>query len=243
MLTGQLGLDALRTAMENKHRFFDAKGDNVNSGGYRRKVPGLCTIHHSPKFVLTKSSEIYTVGSCFAREVENALKELGVSLTSDGLEFPVQWVDPNHAQARNKSTEELEKTFGKRTPINRYSTHSITYDFERVFTDRGSFEETILDLGDGSKYWDPQVKNIKLGDLEHTKSVRELLDKNILSAKRANVIIITLGMTETWFDSAHGAILPTPPLHSPLSPILSDLDSSTPVTMKFLKTLTICTLY
>lgn len=210
MLINDFGIDALKTSMRNKYRDFNVKHGKANSGGYRRQQSGLCFVNHVPKFTLSRKSQIYTVGSCFAREVESALNKLGVSLTSDGMGIPARFLNPNHVELA-KDVKKHGESFTTRTPINRYSTHSITYDFERVFESQNLFEQSIYKIGDSDEFWDPQIKNIKRGNLDQTREVRTLLDKIISSAKLADAIIVTLGMTETWFDSETGAILPIPP--------------------------------
>ncbi|NKB43208.1 MAG: hypothetical protein GKS03_02900 [Alphaproteobacteria bacterium] len=211
MLKNEAGIDALKTAMENDYRVFGGPvklGEKLAS--FRRASSGLCKVHHVPKFSLKPEEKIYTVGSCFARNVEIALRNLGISLVTDGIVYPYQWVDPRHTQAKKMIEEGNIHLFETRTALNRYSTHSMTYDFDRVFSGTSSLESTTYKLSD-DKYWDPQVKNIIQGDIEHTKEVRNILDRNINAAKKSTVIIATLGMTETWFDGETGVILPAAP--------------------------------
>ncbi len=55
--------------------------------------------------------------------------------------------------------------------------------------------------------WDPQLKTLAYGDLTFAHAARRVLDRAIASA---DVVVMTLGMTETWYDEQIGAVLQTP---------------------------------
>jgi hypothetical protein len=86
----------------------------------------------------------------------------------------------------------------------------MLYDLERVLEYKHPLEETAVPM-DGGLIWDPQLKNLAMGDMAHASKMRGILDRIIRSITIADVVVMTLGMTETWSDSATGAILPTPP--------------------------------
>ncbi len=88
----------------------------------------MCPIAHTSKFRLSKQHSFHTIGSCFAREVEVAMTALGISLTAADAEFPWDWFDPRMKSLPGKTAgQDIEQT-RQRSPLNRYSVHSILYD-------------------------------------------------------------------------------------------------------------------
>ncbi len=171
----------------------------------------MCPIAHTPKFKLSKDHSFHTIGSCFAREVEIALTALGVSLAAADAVFPWAWFDPRmKSLPTNVAGEDVAQT-RQRSPLNRYSAHSMLYDIERVLEKAHSFEQTVISVVGEYEVWDPQLKNLVYGDLAFTQTARRVLDRAIASVAAADVVIMTLGMTETWMDEQSAAILPTPP--------------------------------
>jgi hypothetical protein len=205
------GIDALRRSAANAFRVYSAKGDHPNSGGARIRSGAMCRLAHSPKFKLSRQDTFHTIGSCFAREVEVALTDLGISLAAADAEFPWDWFDPRmKSLPGNIAGQDVAQT-RQRSPLNRYSVHSILYDIERVFGKSHTFEQTVVPIVGEYEIWDPQLKNLAYGDLSFTHTARGVLDRAIASIATADVVIMTLGMTETWYDEQIGAVLPTPP--------------------------------
>jgi hypothetical protein len=205
------GTDAMRRAGANDYRVFSARGENPASAGMRMRSGPMCPIAHTLKFKLARTHSFFTVGSCFAREVEAALTDLGVGLAGSDAVFPWAWFDPKMQSMPGKAAGPDVAETRPRSPLNRYSTHSILYDIERVFENAHTFDQTVVPLVGDDEIWDPQIKNLRYGDRAFTLSGRAVLDRAIASLATAKVVIMTLGMTETWYDEDTGAILPTPP--------------------------------
>jgi len=204
------GMTALQRASANAFRVFSRKNSDPTDAGMRIKTNTFCHIHHQPKFKLQRSSLFFTTGSCFAREVEFALEKLWVKLSAGEETFSYDHFSPSHSSLPSKATGPDDLVSRPRSPMNRYCPHSMLYDIERVLEDKHSFEDTIVRL-DGGKVWDPQLKNLRLGDLNFALEMRGILDRIIRSIVDADVVIMTLGMTESWLDIESGAVLPTPP--------------------------------
>ncbi len=204
------GLEALRQAAGNDFRSYNTTtGDN--SAGARIQSNILCPVAHTPKFQLSRSNLVFTSGSCFAREVELALARLGIRLASSTEFYSYDWFDPHHTGVPGKAAGRDIAIARERSPLNRYSVHSMLYDFERVLEKKHTYDDTIVPIDADRKIWDPQLKNLIQGDQAFTLKMRDILDRSIEAVKKADVAIFTLGMTETWVDDMTGAILPVPP--------------------------------
>ena len=61
------GGDALKVSMNNPARAWQG---GKNSAQSRFQSDSYFSVNHVPKFKLYKSDKIFTIGSCFAREIE-----------------------------------------------------------------------------------------------------------------------------------------------------------------------------
>lgn len=209
--TAEDGVDALKRAHRNAYRVFEAHAQAENSAGARMRNGPFCPVHHVAKFQLPRSALFFTTGSCFAREVELALTDLGIQLSS-AEDFSYDLFSRRHGHVPGRTGVGSDAPVARpRSPINRYSPASMLYDIERVLERKHSFAQTIVPIAGGTKFWDPQIKNIEQGDLAFTHEMRGVLDRIIASITEADAVIMTLGMTETWVDSESGAVLPVPP--------------------------------
>jgi hypothetical protein len=139
-------------------------------------------ISHQPKFKIKKTDKIFSIGSCFARNVEKALSNLNINTISSRI-------------SSHSGTENI---------INKYTPSSIKQDLQIISGLKIKFQKysTIyqlqpnkflnLSFGGGDCY--------KFLDNEKIKEKTDLFYENYLKLKKANVIIITLGLIETWYD-------------------------------------------
>ncbi len=136
-----------------------------------------------PSFQLAPDSKIFAIGSCFARNIEKALLNQRAQVAS---------VDPD--------SDALElKTNLMTGLLNKYNPISIHQELEwasghRTFPDNGFVEL-------GGKYIDPTLRDqARKGDMDLMKARQEALKQYFAQAFTADLVIITLGLTETWFD-------------------------------------------
>lgn len=61
-----------RTA-SNKYRAWAPSQKTENSAAARLDADEYCFIDHKPRFKINKTDAIFTIGSCFARNVEHKL--------------------------------------------------------------------------------------------------------------------------------------------------------------------------
>jgi hypothetical protein len=133
---------------------------------------------------IDSASQFYAIGSCFAREVELALTELGL----------------NVASRLNWSIEEKLKI--GRGFANRYNTFAILNDIAFAFGVRRFDERSIVRVQRDSDLWIDLLSHPARGflDYETTLQHRGILQRLLANLRTSQTVIITLGLIEAWFD-------------------------------------------
>ena len=144
---------------------------------------GIVVPEWAPSFQLPTDAKIFAIGSCFARNIEKALLQKGGNITS---------TEPK--------SEVLELRTNLLTGLlNKYNLISIHQELEwasghSVFPENGFIELE-------GKYLDPSLRDqARKGSLELMRQRQEQLRQYFARAFEADLVIITLGLTETWFD-------------------------------------------
>lgn len=134
-------------------------------------------------FTLSKNANVFALGSCFARNIEKALLSSRVNVSS-----------------ADRDSEILELKINLLTGLlNKYNPVSIYQELlwasgKEIFPDRG-----FIKFGD--KYCDLNLRNqARKGTLEFVRQRHQQLRQYFARALAADLVIITFGMTETWFD-------------------------------------------
>lgn len=179
-------IEAQKITRKNSFRVF---GNSKNDGasGYERLVDdSFPNIHVSPKFKLDKSKAVYTIGSCFARNVEFFLRKSGVDCISSNFLVPGEFYEMSGHGARNGA-------------LNAYTAHSMR-DVIRL-TERADRETAgLLQVGD-DEYCDMMVSGLKPLNAEQSSIARNTVIDAYEAMANASTVIITLGYTESWFDT------------------------------------------
>ncbi|GGL57660.1 GSCFA domain-containing protein [Wenxinia marina] len=146
----------------------------------------------TPSFRIAEGDTVFAIGSCFARNVEKALEGAGKRVLS--REFELGDVGESLGDAANF--------------FNKYSIHSVTNEI-RWALERETFPgaDVIYEIGKG-RYCDPQLGMARLDfDLETILAFRHRYLDAMAAVKDADVIILTLGYVETWYDRRLGLYL------------------------------------
>jgi hypothetical protein len=176
-----------REAVRNHHRsegysLWSAVGTQSANLGYEdasgvmggaRVFNGKLAPQLAPKFKIPFASSIFASGSCFAREIEHALDQAGERVLSWTPKVTV----PNHF-------------------FHRYNTFSIANDFIGAID--GIYDERLM--MDTSAGW---IDYSFYGPTETKQQLVEFRNEvfNVHRAiAEANILIITLGLIEVWFD-------------------------------------------
>jgi tetratricopeptide (TPR) repeat protein len=147
-----------------------------------RLVP-FPTIEIKPSFQFDSECTFFATGSCFARNIENALKTISANVSSSPLDIRV----PEGANVFQL--------------YNKYTVHGILNELEWALTDRTFDPELhLLETGDG-QYCDLQISPALRGSLEEMINLRADYNNSFKNAARADVVIVTMGLVECWFDT------------------------------------------
>ncbi|MEL7039707.1 MAG: GSCFA domain-containing protein [Cyanobacteria bacterium J06592_8] len=147
---------------------------------------GVTIPEWNPSFQIASDAKVFAIGSCFARNIEAELLHLGVKVTS---------ADPKSELLELRTNLQVGL-------LNKYNPLSIHQELEwaaglSVFPDNG-----LIELGENSgKYVDPYLRDqARQGSLDILKARRKQLKDYFSQAFQADLVILTLGLTETWFD-------------------------------------------
>lgn len=150
-----------------------------------------------PSFTMKPTDHVFTIGSCFARNVESALLETGMTVTSNENDLGV-----------------VGDSLGF-TPnfFNKYSIHSIYNDLKWAF-ERDTYpgDDIIYPMHKDGLYADMQLGMSKLEfGMDDIRDFRTRYLDVMARARDADVVIITLGYVETWYDTKLGIYLNSSP--------------------------------
>lgn len=156
--------------------------------------------HINPEFVITPDDRLFAIGSCFARGVEGALAARGFTVESITTEF-------DHFNVAAKASTPLGFT-------NRYTPESIANQLEWALDPRAEFPVDALVKAREGEWFDPHSTPVfGRGDWETTLEQRRLLTQLTRRVARCRVVVVTLGLIETWYDTVTGLYTnTTPPL-------------------------------
>ncbi|HEV7256954.1 MAG TPA: GSCFA domain-containing protein [Bosea sp. (in: a-proteobacteria)] len=178
-----------------------------NSGKAERMAKDRLTtgdflqVDHRAKFQIDPSWPIFTMGSCFAREVENVLMMRGLSLVTKGHGVPAE-----HFETWNATTGRGGGAAGgelSRGALNKYSVRSMTHELKRVLLDESYPNDGLIELAP-DQWFDPHASGLRLLDRETAFANRKRLTAATATINQARICFFTLGLTETWLDSETG---------------------------------------
>jgi hypothetical protein len=140
---------------------------------------------------ITRATQIASMGSCFAREIKTVLEREGYAYISEEVDHPAS----KHASA---AWERL------------YNTFSMRQIFEYTFE---SWEPDIRwwQAPESGKIQDPYRRIIlydSLAEAEEDFAKHRSCSRRVL--EKAEVLILTLGLTEIWEDQVDGAVICLP---------------------------------
>jgi hypothetical protein len=142
----------------------------------------------TPKFKITAGDRFFCLGSCFARNVELELIYRDIAVLSKRIVSP---------------KEEFEHR--PTGVVNKYTTASILNELQWVL-DPPAPQDILVETNRG--WIDFQLSSNIPVTLERGIERRRYMTEDYFARlRKADVVIITLGYVETWFDSASGFYL------------------------------------
>lgn len=165
-------------------------------GSFGSRLEPLARPGFTPSFKLAAGEPIFTIGSCFARHVEQMLEQCGFAIPSRAAVK----ADPQFALIGHNI-------------LNNYGVPSIrnelrwALDPAQPFREEQAFVEVSPD-----KFIDLHLNHaIKPTAIDVVRARRRAILAGYQSVRDCRVVIVTLGLAECWFDSWTGIYLNTAP--------------------------------
>jgi len=207
----QPGFDALRASIGNQYSRHNFDQADQASAGWRLGQRGAIDVQFSPKFKLDRRDAIFTMGSCFARNVEESMIREGIRVLLKDFDFPQQLLHPLH-KSLQAGLNGPDHARWLRTVLNKYTTHSMLNEFERILTPE-RFRDPFRGLIkiDDTRWFDPQINNLRNTSLDEALIARDVVESAAALVTEATAIFLTLGFTETWYDTETKALINAAP--------------------------------
>lgn len=150
---------------------------------YYKDYQGFATLTHSPKFKLSTETTFFTIGSCFARNIEFYMTRKKIPFLSQ-----VPLVDGEHFKMGGNPRA----------------------GYQNVYTPGAVLEASRLTLRDDPNFGIAEVEGLHYDLLTHglkgleidtAKEVRQGLIKTYNNLEKSDVVIITLGFIEAWYHN------------------------------------------
>jgi hypothetical protein len=179
--------EALKQARANAHdRWVNTKGSAQERLQARIVVP-----FGQQTFTASKGDTFFAMGSCFARNVEERLELAGANVSSLKIDVP----DLGSQSVR------LGGIF------NKYAPYSILQELQWASGEAEFTPDMLLATADGQVY-DPHLRlNAAQGPREALMTRRRHIAGYFRKAFEADVVVMTLGLIEAWFDKQTGVFL------------------------------------
>jgi GSCFA family len=175
------GLAALETlASENERAFYPEQDD-------ARTRNGALFADVRPGFTFDRGSRVFTIGSCFARNIEEHLTDYDLPT----LRFSV----PQDEWSRRPNGL-----------LNEHNVGTIAQRIERAIAGRQAPADTVV-LTAARGFVDLLVVGGTDASRERTFERRREIDEIYTDLPRSDVVIVTLGMVEAWVDNRSGTYL------------------------------------
>ena len=171
--------------------------------GVAQSAPGGLDPMNNPKFLIGPSDKVATMGSCFAQHISRHLMRRGLSyfVTERGDDS----MTPDEALARNFGV--FSARYG-----NVYTVRQAVQLFDRAFGRFSPSENVWQTEGGFVDPFRPQIEPTPFTSeemvagsrIEHLGAVRRLFSE-------ADVLVFTLGLTETFMSRIDGSVFPVAP--------------------------------
>lgn len=148
------------------------------------------------KFQIDRSARFFTIGSCFARNIEEYLMRSGIPVLSRELNFPDQELN-----SHSRPNDLLVK----------YTPASILNELEQLQVG-GKEDDEVFISHDGRNFHDiflpmyfPSV------GLDRARERRKQVISCFATIAQADTVVLTLGLIEDWYDRKTGTYMNGPP--------------------------------
>ena len=194
-------LEPLNRALDN----FRNKKLSSHADSFDRLDP-ICLPIVKPKFKINGKKPIFAVGSCFARNLEIRLRQMGINIPT--FAFPM---------THEEYSEADRNIINKYTPASIYNEIKWSIDIlKRGDGFRPSDAEKLLFILEDGKAIDLNLKGFFPIDYDRAIARRKALYEYFSKIFEAETVIITLGLIECWWDSSRKVFIEQAPFQKSL---------------------------
>jgi Flp pilus assembly protein TadD len=179
------GAEAIANLRSNPFAEWPARGtEDMN------RIEPLCRPAFAPSFRFEPREKVFTMGSCFARNVERELAARGFDVVTSQL----AWPDKNIDMMGN-------------SVLNNYGVASIENELNWALDPARPFdpEKHIFEVAAG-RFVDPHIQ-VRPVPREKVLAYRKAMTDVTRRVVECRVVIMTLGLSELWFDRETGTYL------------------------------------
>lgn len=149
------------------------------------RLEGAAKVALTPSFSFSTSDQIFTIGSCFAREIENHMSSRGFQLPALSIEIPRE---ERNSEAGNDI-------------LNKYSVHSMENEIRWAFEGSPAPQDFYLKVGEDLWHDAQMAPNLNPATLERVIERRAMVSTLFRKLPDCRVVVLTLGLAEAWFDT------------------------------------------
>lgn len=167
---------------------------------HKNRVEPIGLPKFEPSFHLVPGEKIFTIGSCFARNIEAELEKLGFDVVVRGLlDNPIVRADDPLISAMPN----VRDVPSAPSIVNKYTPHSILNELRWAlepdvapYPDPGAYYEVSPE-----KYVDANMTNSPQGSLDRTRQRRKTVLEKASEIRECRIVVITPGFIESWWDN------------------------------------------
>ncbi len=165
----------------------------------RNRLEPIATPDFSIPFNIHQGDEIFAIGSCFARNIERALVDMAFRVPVCDFTVPPAEID------ETGRTEPLQI-------LNKYTPFAMEQEVRFATSSSPGFSAENCLVAFDDKHFDMQLALGPPVDRERALQRRAQVRDLFGGIYRARLIVLTLGLTETWIDGETGLHLNRPPI-------------------------------
>jgi tetratricopeptide (TPR) repeat protein len=153
------------------------------------RLTGRAQVTSNPSFTIHPGDKVFTVGSCFARNVERRLREVGFDTPMAGVE-----------------TQKVLAELGlDQSVLNKFNEATIRAELEWALEGTVPDEDLVLlPLPGGGRHDLFLNQRRRPMPLDQARRVRQMINDRFSRVAESRIFVITLGLAEAWFDNRSG---------------------------------------
>ncbi|WP_177331188.1 GSCFA domain-containing protein [Pseudomonas sp. NBRC 111119] len=194
-------------------KFSGQKAFDMAKANHHRLMPQWASdradypiVPHKPKFKLPLSGKYFTIGSCFARNVENSLRAAGINVLSTIDKLP-----GDYFEIGGESRSGYQNVY----------TPGAILEAVKLATTENPYSAIV---GSDEKSIDLLTSGLKPLDLQTVRNIRDSLVTMYKKLSESDALIITLGYNESWYHITSQTYINRTPSHVSLRRTIEEFE-------------------